>query len=181
MKTCDHKSVGVIIINQAGRFLLLTRAKPPAGRAPVAGHVDEHGDFEQAGIVESMEEVGLHVDHLTHLAQGHLPNICRRPPSHATHDGHDWVIYRTYVRDEFGLAFSEDETRGGRWYGADELQELAERTILWATGEVSDADYNENPGLEPVWVYWMAEVGHIHVNRRDLAAVAKIYSQAPAA
>jgi ADP-ribose pyrophosphatase YjhB (NUDIX family) len=181
MKTCDHKSVGVVIIDQAGRFLLLTRAKPPAGRAPVAGHVDEHGDFEHAGIVESMEEVGLHVDHLTHLAQGHLPNICRRPPSHATHDGHDWVIYRTYVRDDHGLAFSEDEARGGGWYTAVQLQELAERTILWATGKVSDAGYNENPGLEPVWVHWMTRLGYTRIGPRSMDAIEATYSRVPAA
>lgn len=180
MKTCDHKSVGVIVTDSQYRFLLLTRAKPPAGRAPIAGHVDEHGTFPLAAGAEAYEEAGLIIESMEPVAEGHLPNVCRRPPSHPTHDGHDWVIYHAHVGSP-RVRFSDDETRGGDWYGAAELQRLAERTAKWATGQLSDEEYLADPGLEPVWVTWMHRLGHIGLFQYALDAVQQVYSRRPAA
>lgn len=179
MQNCDHKSVGVIIADHAGRLLLLTRAKPPAGRAPVAGHVDGHGDFARAAGDETMEEAGLIVDRLDLLDSGRLPNICRRPPAGPVHDGHDWRIYRAEVTG--APAFNADETRGGDWYTPGELQRLAGRTVLWGAGEISPVDFAIDPGLEPVWVYWFARLGYLTMTGAELTAMREIYTQPPAA
>ncbi len=176
MKTCDHKSVGVIVTDPQYRFLLLTRAKPPVGRAPIAGHVDEHGGFVLAGIAEAEEEAGLIIAKMELVAEGHLPNVCRRPPSHPTHDGHDWMIYHAHVGSP-SVRFSEDETRGGDWYTKDELQDLTRRTAEWATGQLSDADYVADPGLEPVWVTWMHRLGHVGLFSHALDAVEAKYRE----
>lgn len=117
MKTCDHQSVGVIITNERGEYLLLTRAKPPAGRAPVAGHVDEHGGEHEAALAEAREEVGIDLTEvgIDRTAYGQMTNICRRPPSHPTHDGHYWTIFEAQVDDTVQTRFDADETRGGQW------------------------------------------------------------------
>lgn len=60
---CDHASVGVLISSPDG-LLVFERATPPAGIAPVAGHLDRHGGPEAAAHAEVTEEVGLTVTHL---------------------------------------------------------------------------------------------------------------------
>jgi 8-oxo-dGTP pyrophosphatase MutT (NUDIX family) len=176
VKTCDHRSVGVIVNDPEGRYLLIVRAKPPSGRAPIAGHVDEHGSYPLAALAEAHEEAGLTLGGLYKVAEGHLPNICRRPPSHATHDGHHWVIYQTQVDDTAGARYSDDETRGGHWHTAEELQKLAERSVLWCAGGISDRRWNAHPGLEPVWVHWLAETGHIQVGPTALEHVRAVFT-----
>lgn len=180
MKTCDHKSVGVIITDPAGRFLLLTRAKPPAGRAPVAGHVDEHGEFLEAAIAEAREEVGVDIGRPKRVINEYcIGNICRRPPSRPVHDGHTWTIFQAQVTDT-ATSFDADETRGGDWYTPAQLQKLADRTVGWVLGWVGDADFAADPGLEPVWISWMSLLGYVKVSEADLNAVELFYSRPPA-
>jgi ADP-ribose pyrophosphatase YjhB (NUDIX family) len=174
MTPCDHRSVGAIITDTNGRVLLLDRAKPPAGKAPVAGHIDDHGSPEQAVRAEAREEAGLRLLGLTKVAAGPLPNACRRPPSHAWHDGHSWTIYKATADPGESPQFSVDETRGGGWYTLEQLQELADRTVA------AVRDGGAGPiGLEPVWVHWLAELGYIQVSLADLRRVWHQFSQAP--
>ena len=77
MKKCDHKSVGILVMRD-GKLLLIERKKPPFGFAPPAGHIDEHGGFEEAAINELKEEVGLDVLSLKLAAEGRKENPCRR-------------------------------------------------------------------------------------------------------
>jgi 8-oxo-dGTP pyrophosphatase MutT (NUDIX family) len=177
-KTCDHRSVGVIIRNTEGKHLLLTRAKPPAGRAPVAGHVDEHGTFNQAAVAEAWEEAGLSLGELTLVDNAVMANICRRPPSHETHDGHHWIVYETLVTDT-STTFSADETRGGDWYAEAELQALADRTADYAAGRISEAEWQQDPGLEPVWVELLQVAGWISCSSEALQSAAALYSAPP--
>lgn len=88
---CDHTSVGVLITSPAG-LLVFERAAPPAGIAPVAGHIDQHGSPEQAARTEAAEEVGLVVTRLNLLVQRWRPNQCRRPTGGSV--GHRWWIYQ---------------------------------------------------------------------------------------
>lgn len=179
MKFCDHRSVGVVLTDPVGRFLLLTRAKPPTGRAPVAGHVDGHGQYPVAAVAEAEEEAGLSIDGLHEVDEGWVPNICRRPPSRPVHDGHDWVIYAAREAEPSTATYCPDETRGGYWYTPGQVQDLAERTVRWAAGYIRDDRYLAAPGLEPVWVYWLSRLGHITVDDRDLAMVAEVYRRPP--
>jgi ADP-ribose pyrophosphatase YjhB (NUDIX family) len=171
MNSCDHRSVGVVITDHRQRILLLERARAPKGKAPVAGHVDEHGTARQAAEAETREEAGLQLDELTELVAGRLPNICRRPATHPRHDGHDWTIFGARAGGE--PSFSAEETRGGGWYTAAQLQDLADQTIaaIAEGGEV---------GLEPVWVHWLAELGYLRVSPAGLRQVWNHFSQPPA-
>lgn len=173
-------SVGVIVTDPDGRFLLLHRAKPPVGLAPIAGHVDEHGGPRQAAYSEAWEEAGLDIG-VRLIASAHLPNLCRRPSGSALNrPGHDWWVYATEVGRDPATTFSVDETKGGAWYTPAQLQALAERTVTYACGEISEADWQRDPGLEPVWAHWMRELGHVRVSEADLAAVAAVFCEPPA-
>lgn len=81
----------MLIASPAG-LLVFERATPPAGIAPVAGHIDQHGGPEQAAHTEAAEEVGLEVTHLHLLLQQWRPNRCRRPTKDTV--GHRWWIYQ---------------------------------------------------------------------------------------
>jgi 8-oxo-dGTP pyrophosphatase MutT (NUDIX family) len=70
MKVCDNTSVGVIITNESGEYLMFDRNTFPPGTAPAAGHIDDHGSAEDAARAEVHEELGLHVVSLEWVAGG---------------------------------------------------------------------------------------------------------------
>ncbi|MFI6802974.1 NUDIX hydrolase [Streptosporangium canum] len=168
-EVCDHASVGVLITDEHGRHLMFDRAKPPAGCAPVAGHVDTHGDPERAARAEVAEEVGLTVTDLTQVTGGWRPNRCRRPVAASRQIGHHWTIYRATVAGD--LAPSADETRNARWLDTVQLQQLTDRTAAYARSELADAEFAQAPGIEPVWVWWLHVLGIVNVAETDLSRI----------
>lgn len=153
-------SVGVIIQNPEGEIALLKRARFPIGIAPAAGHVDEHGGPEQAAIEEVGEELGLTiaVDDLrsTVIQNRRVDNQCRRPGG----DHHNWWVYET---SEYSgnVTPDADETQGAGWYSPDQLQALADKTKAFRAGQVGQADWEANPGLEEVWLDFFTELGYV--------------------
>lgn len=145
METCDHRSVGVLIVNQSDEVLVIERARPPLFWAPPAGHVDSHGDELRAAIEETSEEVGieLSVDALERVLSGeHMTeNQCRRSP-----DGwHDWTVFTTHVGDAEVVA-SPDEVKRFAWVARAILHEMA-----------YDETYPMR--LEPVWTNMLEKLG----------------------
>ena len=152
MKICDHKSVGILVWRR-GRLLLIERRRPPFGIAPPAGHVDEHVSYELAARAELREEVGLQARRLSLLGEGHKDNPCRRP-------GGTWHYWKIFEADAQGrVRRSHEETVSVTWYSVPELQALHARTQSYAQADVSDMQWRNNPGLEPVWADWFCELG----------------------
>jgi len=158
--TCDGYSVGAIITDPQGRYLLITRVKPPAGRAFVAGHIDEHGDEMAAVIAEVAEESGLTVTGMRCVRMQWLPGRCRRRPNRFHRDlgwGHQWFVFEV---DTTGtVAVDESEVHSPTWVTSDELAALAARTVAYAHGRISDEQWRAEPGLEPAWVLLLAGPG----------------------
>ena len=176
-KLCCGTSVGVLI-EQDGRYLMFERAKFPPGIAPVAGHaLDEHASFEEAAVAEVREEVGLEVVSLTLLMEGEMDNRCRRQGVD-DYPGHEWKIYRADVQGE--LNPSADETRNVRWVDGAELQVLADITIAYSNGHLTDAEFAQQPGIEAVWVQWLAGLGLINVDPADMLAIYHLAARGPA-
>lgn len=143
-KICDNKSVGMII-KRNGKILLLERMKPPYGFTFPAGHVDDHGSFEQAAIDETMEETGLHITKLTPIFEGKLENQCRRTGG----TWHDWKIYN--VETEGEINFSREESKKAGWYSMEEIKELVNKTKEYLDGEITDEQWIKDPGMEPLF------------------------------
>ena len=149
---CDNRSVGMLVFNDQGKILLIERKKIPPGFAPPAGHVD--GDtFRDAAIRELGEEVGLMVQGLDEVARGKKNNRCRRIGG----DFHDWRIY--HAKAEGKINGNKDETKQAKWVGKEELEILAKRTESYLSAEISQDDFNRQPGLEPVWYEWFQNLG----------------------
>lgn len=55
---CDNSSVGVIVNDRFGRYLVFDRNAYPPG-APCAGHVDEHGTAEAPPTLRRTRNSGL--------------------------------------------------------------------------------------------------------------------------
>jgi ADP-ribose pyrophosphatase YjhB (NUDIX family) len=168
---CDNLSVGVLITDDQGRYLLFRRARPPVGVAPPAGHVDDHGSAEDAARAEVAEEVGLTVMSLTRVAHGWRDNACRRRPG-PRGVGHEWTVYRADVTG--GLVSDTQEASDARWYTTREIQSLADRTVAYALGEVDEDRFVAAPGLEPVWVEFLAVAAVIDVAPSDLVVVDRL-------
>lgn len=153
IKSCDNTSVGMIV-RKDGKVLLLERMKPPYGFAPPAGHVDEdltpqgEKDFETAARRELEEEVSLKTKDLKQIYEGRQDNSCRRPGG----NWHYWKIYE--IETEGELHRSLDETKQARWYSPEEVAGLGEKTKIYLKGEVSDEEWQKNPGLEVFWYRW---------------------------
>lgn len=152
-KKCDNKSVGVIIRNEMGDFLMIERMKFPFGFAPVAGHVDEGGeDYEAAAYRETLEEVGLGLDKKTLLLDRVLENQLSTDCKRGGGEGpwHHWQVYRA---EEWSgeVKRSEDETKQAIWLTRSEIGALAERTEAYMRGKISEKEWEASPGLEEVW------------------------------
>lgn len=159
-KHCDNLSVGVIIRDDTGRYALLERGRYPVGMAPVAGHVDDHGSIEQAGVDESDEELGIVLqphDLKKTAVTGILKyNQCRRPGgSH-----HEWTVLEATIPAQ-PLQPDQLETKSANWYSDTELQAFADRTRAYQRGEIPEEEWVLQPGLEEVWVEHFSELGHI--------------------
>lgn len=160
MSTCDSTSVGVIVADGHGNYLLFDRATFPPGAAPPAGHVDDHGSYQAAAHAEVAEETGLTVVSLQYVTGGWRDNRCRRDPGPwpAT-IGHQWSVYLATVTGD--LQPSPRETRHARWLNRRDIQALSARTVEYAYGNVSAEDWLRSPGIEPVWVRWLSDAGLI--------------------
>lgn len=178
--TTDHccgTSVGVIIADGADRLLMIERGWYPTGIAPVAGHVaDAHATTTDALVAEVHEEVGLTVTSHHVLWQGWLPNLCQSPPAQPI-PGHHWTLVEATATGT--LAPAADETRGAAWYTQAEVRALAERTLAYARGQVSEAAWETRPGLEPVWLELLTTAGLLGLDDEELALARRLYTTPP--
>lgn len=168
LPVCDNASAGVLIEDR-GRYLVFERVRAPAGVAPPAGHVfDKHDPaaYVDAVITAVYDQTGLTVEtwEVT-TAGGWRDDRCRLPAPLGP--GHNWRVFRVTVSGT--LTPSPRETRNLRWLTGDDLQTLAARTIARARGEISRQMFVAVPGIQPVWVQWLADLGIISVSRADLA------------
>lgn len=148
---CDHTSVGMII-NKGNDLLLIERKRPPFGFALPAGHVDQHGSYEQAAEDEVKEEVGLVPTKLVLSLEGKKSNPCRRMGG----TWHYWKIY--HVETEGELNPSQDETKQAKFFTPEEVKQLALRTEKYLAKIISEEEWQQSPGLEPVWYDWLKDL-----------------------
>lgn len=151
IEACDNKSVGMLIWKN-DQLLLIERKRFPFGFAPPAGHVDNHGSFEQAAKDEVEEEVGLKVLEIRLLTEGRKNNLCRRPGG----NWHHWKIYE--VKAEGGIAPSPVETKQVGWFSEEEITKLSHKTEEYLKGQISEKDWQSSPGIEPVWHEWFKKI-----------------------
>lgn len=143
----------MIVQDQSDRVLLIERQRFPYGFAAPAGHVDGDPDFATAAVRELKEEVGLESAKLEQvLERKHEPNPCRRQ------DGswHHWIVYR--VRTLGRAKANKDEAKNLSWYTLADREALAARTQAYQQGAITDAEWQERPGLEPVWYDFFKEL-----------------------
>lgn len=142
-----------MIVWRDDSLLLIERGREPWGFAPPAGHVDGDASFEEAARRELREEVGLEARKLELVASGTKQNPCRR----AGGSWHFWKIYRVDANGE--VRSSPDEVKKFQWCSPQQVCELAKKTTLYREGRISEIEWRDRPGLEPVWADWLGELG----------------------
>ena len=147
---CDHTSVGILVWKN-GKLLLIERKNFPFGFAPPAGHLD--GDsYEEAAKRELKEEVGLDVKKLKLVFEEKANNACKRIDG----DWHYWKIYGVEVVGN--ITRSLEETKKVGWYDKREIVDLINRTNDYSYGKMTEKEWQENPGIETVWVDWFKKL-----------------------
>ena len=172
---CDSTCVGVLISGDDGRYLMSSHFAWPDGYAPPAGHVSDwvlepsYPDAARTLVsaqfrtdVKSLEPAG---------AGGWRGDRCCRPPG-PQGAGHQWQIYTAT------LTSPPDPPRRHahrtRWFTHADLQRLADRTAQYADGRVSDDEFFTQPGIQPVWVAFLADLAIITMTGTDLAAIDRV-------
>lgn len=150
-KVCDHTSVGMFVWKDE-KLCLIERAKFPFGFAIPAGHVDGDSSYEESAKRELREEVGLEAENLKLLAEGRKENPCRREGG----TWHYWKMYEVITTGD--IKRSEDETKQVGWYTKEQIKILGDKTQKYINKEISEEDWEQNPGLEPIMYEWFKEL-----------------------
>src|SRR5690606_24998675 len=180
MITTDHccgTSVGAIVRDEECALVMVERGWYPTGIAPVAGHVlDAHTDAAAALAAEVAEEVGLTVTSHRVLWQGWLPNLCASPPALPL-PGHHWTVATATATGT--LRPAAGETRGAAWYTPEQVRAPAARTLAYARGQASQAEWEARPRLEPVWCHLLTTAGLLSLTGAEVAHVRRLYTAPP--
>lgn len=153
---CDNEVVGALPINRQGQYLVFDREKEPDGAAFVAGHRDKHGTWNDALNGETREETGLTVVTKKLIIDTWTDNRCGRQPG-PLGAGHAWMVFEVTVSGE--VVPGAGEVRNPRWEAPTGIAALARRTIDYAKGRVSEAEWRHKPGLEPIWLWLLSAPG----------------------
>jgi len=141
-----------MVVREGDKILLIERAKGTKGFALPAGHVDADKTYEEAAKRELKEEVSLEAKELKLLIEGRKENPCRR-------EGGTWHLWKIYEAIASGqIIRSLDETKKAGWYSPEEVAALGLRTNQFREGKISEDDWNNNPGLEPVMYEWFKQL-----------------------
>ncbi len=145
-RECDHTSVGMLVWKE-NKLLLIERKRFPFGFAPPAGHLD--GDsYEAAAKRELKEEVSLEATKLKLLHEERAENACRRKGG----SWHNWKIYELEVKGNVKRSLTETKQAG--WHNLEEIKKLAKITEEYLQGNVTEDEWQANPGIETVWYDW---------------------------
>ncbi|MBU4421985.1 NUDIX hydrolase [Candidatus Parcubacteria bacterium] len=127
-----HHSVGAIIKNREGKYLLIDRKNPPHGFACIAGHIDESETHIEAIEREVYEESGFKSKHQRLVEEKEIANnVCKSGIKI-----HFWYLFECECNGTPWL--NEDEAHSIAWYSQEEVQILA-----------------DEGKLEPVWNFWL--------------------------
>lgn len=133
-----HYSVGAIITNDKGEYLLIDRLKQPFGFACPAGHIDEGEHRLTALLREVEEETGLIPWHVEEIFMDSIVSDFKVIPNEPCSRGvknHVWYLY--YVKANGELIFKADEVKSIDWYSIEQIKELP---------------------LESIWKHWLTEL-----------------------
>jgi 8-oxo-dGTP pyrophosphatase MutT (NUDIX family) len=122
-----HYSAGVIL-EHAGKYLMLGRKSVPYGFACPAGHIDEGEEPKEAALREVFEETGIKLQEVEPIFEEEVPwNYCRSATVHY------WHVFRAVVDSEH-IVINKEEESSLSWYSPEEIKQLE---------------------LEPAWKYWL--------------------------
>ena len=165
-KTCDNKSVGVII-KKGNSFALIKRINYPVSYAFIAGHLDGETPENQA-VQEALEEGAIAVTELKMRLHETFKNPCKRDAG----KGHEWFVFEALKWT--GELKGGSDAKIASWVSLRELRRLARRSESFLTKHSfspiyfdlslatpaldTDPTWQENPGLELVWLVMLRKL-----------------------
>jgi len=114
-----HKSVGIFIFNNEGKFLIFKLQKYPYKHTIPAGHIDVQETPKDAAQREALEETALAISQLSLLGEDDISNdSCRRGSDH-----HRWFTFQAFVANSDNLNIN-DEGIKPMWVTPQEARKL---------------------------------------------------------
>ncbi|OHA50769.1 MAG: hypothetical protein A3A97_01605 [Candidatus Terrybacteria bacterium RIFCSPLOWO2_01_FULL_40_23] len=151
---CDHTSVGIIVTREEAlrsQILLIKSTKPPYEWTLPSGHADlvklnpTEKEFKSAARRELKEKTGLRAIQLYMIHQERTVRSCGR----MNDNYHVWRIYASVYLGKIDR--NKEEAQDVAWFTRAELEEHVWFTTRHQEGEVSEEEWLDNPGLEPIW------------------------------
>lgn len=160
-KKCTDMCVGMIVWKD-DCLLMVERKKQPFGFAIPTGHLElEEGDnFERAVIRELKEETGLIAVKLIKILEDVIFKngfIC----SKGSAKPHIVILYRVFYRS--GVLIKSEENKSVDWYSVSKIHSLALRTDKYLNGHISEREWQNSPGLEPLCYNWFKNLGILSI------------------
>jgi len=176
---CDGTRAAALVTHPAGELLLVEPLAPVwayslLGMAPPGTHVSHHTPIDTTPLDaaylftaqhETIENTSLRFEpgSIRLVVDREAPDACHLPPNPHRSRGHYWRVFAARAVGELGKS---PTMRSTRWVNRSELQVLANRTISWTLGDVTDEQFHDTPGLRPVWVWWLHLLQMIEVDPR---------------
>ena len=126
---CPRGSVGAVLKNKDGAYLVLYRKEFPKGLAFVAGHKDAGEQPHDALIREMREETGIDVKDYEVLIHEKFPNPCK-----SGFQNHEWWVYE--ITD---------------WSGEPELKESEKHEFVMYMPKEEITAYVQKNDVDPAW------------------------------
>ncbi len=114
---CPRGSVGAIVQDESGNFLVLRRKAYPPGLAFVAGHREGEERPEQTLVRELYEESGITADAYTLVLHQTFPNPCK-----SGFHAHEWWVYEVSAWDGTPSLQEPDKHEFVRFMSPHEIQ-----------------------------------------------------------
>jgi NADH pyrophosphatase NudC (nudix superfamily) len=150
MNQCNNTSVGVVL-KKGDSVYLIKRKNFPYGFACPAGHLDDGEGYEGGAVREIKEEVGIEISNLKLIFSETKKIPCKRGGSF-----HDWKIFQAEYSGNFKM--QDLEVSDGGFYDREFIKQLMDKTETYLRKEISEEDWQKDPGMEVVWYEFFKEL-----------------------
>lgn len=173
---CSRRRVGVILSDKTGRVFMYRH--PSAGVTAITTHPGTEHTWHEEARNTIYNWTGQYIDNIQVLSASALPEKCGKAIV-----GHYWVVLGATI-DQIRPPMNAYPLYPELWTTQQHRQALLQRTIRYAHGELTQQQWDENPGLHPSWALLLTQPAmkfayRMHISYDESVAINKLTSNRP--